>query len=179
MSEEGDIGEVWRRIEAVLAQKAPRVLATLAAPALPDEIAWAEEALGTPFPMEFAQSMSIHDGQTAEVPLAGSFVLLPCREIVHQWRIWEELWARGDFAGRVAVAEGPVRPQWWNRLWIPVTQDGSGDHHCLDLDPPPGGRHGQLISLWHDSGRRIVVAEGFPRWLVEVARSWEEPKEDS
>jgi len=40
------------------------------------------------------------------------------------------------------------------RPGAPLTDSGSGDRHCLDLDPAPGGSVGQVILMWHDSPER-------------------------
>lgn len=168
--------DVWRRVEAWLSAHAKRIHASLGPPAGDERIATAERLLGVSFPADFRESLRIHDGQSAEVPFMASWVLLSCRDIVEQWRIWKDLLDGGHFAKNVARPSGPVRAEWWNPGWIPVTHDGGGDHHCLDLAPAPGGRAGQIVTLWHDSGDRKVLASGFGAWLGAFADDLEAGK---
>ena len=48
-----------------------------------------------------------------------------------------EPWAEGS------TPEGPIKPDWWNRRWVPITFN-QGNCHFLDLDPAPGGTAGQV-----------------------------------
>lgn len=82
--------------------------------------------------------------------------------------MWKELLDGGDFAGINSDGDGDkVRDDWWNPAWIPLTNSGAGDHHCLDLAPGPEGTPGQIIEMWHDLGDRTLVADSFRAWLTE------------
>ena len=59
----------------------------------------------------------------------------------------------------------------WNLRWIPLTYDGAGSHHCLDLDPSADGSVGQLIEIWHDTPERRLVSLGLVAWLEHIAAS--------
>lgn len=50
-----------------------------------------------------------------------------------------------------------------------MTYDDSGNHHCLDLDPTPSGKVGQIITMWHDEVEREVGANSFREWLEKLA----------
>jgi cell wall assembly regulator SMI1 len=71
--------------------------------------------------------------------------------------------------GNQGEPEVGIRPDWWNARWIPLTYSGSGDHHCLDLDPASEGCGGQIILLWHDMPEPPLVAPGFREWLEQFA----------
>lgn len=163
------LAATWGRLERWLAAHAPRALASLNPPASEDEIAQAERALGVALPGDVRASLRRHDGQEPDIPLFAGWSLLPCRRVVAEWRVWKDLLDAGRLRDREAQAEGAVRAEWWNPRWIPITGDGTGDHHCVDLSPAPGGTSGQVITMWHDSGRRRVVAPAFESWLCRIA----------
>jgi cell wall assembly regulator SMI1 len=47
-----------------------------------------------------------------------------------------------------------IKPVWWNVHWIPIVSSGSGHLFCVDLDPAPAGKPGQVILFFHDDGKR-------------------------
>jgi cell wall assembly regulator SMI1 len=51
--------------------------------------------------------------------------------------------------------------QWWRTKWVPITANGGGDHHCLDLDPAENGSIGQVIEMWHEDENRELVGDSF------------------
>ena len=69
-----------------------------------------------------------------------------------------------------------MQQKWWIAEWIPVTYDGSGNHHIIDCAPGKGGAHGQIVDFWHDAPERTVVGKNLLQWLAEVA--WGEADED-
>jgi len=71
---------------------------------------------------------------------------------------------------------GPVRPVWWSEQWIPFAYDGVGDLQCIDLDPPEGGKVGQVVTYWHDRGEREHVADSLNEWLAHLADDLEAGK---
>jgi cell wall assembly regulator SMI1 len=56
---------------------------------------------------------------------------------------------------------------WWNVAWIPLTEDGNGNHHFLDLTPLNAGRI-LRFSEWHEP-EWSVVAPSFRAWLAGFA----------
>jgi cell wall assembly regulator SMI1 len=92
---------------------------------------------------------------------------------VHQWNVWKELLERGAFRGVVSVPDKGVRNDWWNVKWIPVTQNSSGDHLCIDLAPAEGGTVGQMIFVWHGAPERSLVGASFQAWVERFATGLE------
>jgi cell wall assembly regulator SMI1 len=72
----------------------------------------------------------------------------------------------GTFEGVQSVRALGIQPQWWDAKWIPITYDGAGNHHCLDLNPTAHGASGQIITMWHDMPERELVASSFHSWLA-------------
>lgn len=71
--------------------------------------------------------------------------------------------------GFISKPTGPIKTDHWNRKWIPFTCDDTGDFLCIDLDPPKGGKKGQIIFWWHEVGAVTVVADGFRELICRLA----------
>jgi cell wall assembly regulator SMI1 len=158
----------WKRIEARLAVGDPAVC--LRRGASKQEIAYTESFLGVALPEDWRESLRCHDGQEPGTPgfIAG-WELLPLERVRHEWAVWKALLNAGDFADLQGDLEGQVVADWWHPRWIPLTCSPSGDHHCLDFQPGPLGRPGQIIELRHDDAARPVVAPTFQDWLTGLA----------
>ena len=167
--------ESWTRIEAWLNANAPAVAAGLNPPASPDELAETERYLGVRFPDGVRASFLRHDGQSPDSPwMLDGWELLSLGRIRNEWAVWKELLDDGSFADTESDTDGSaVRTDWWHPAWIPLTYDGGGNHHCLDLAPGPHGAPGQIIEMWHDEGSRPVVAPSFEDWLAGFADALE------
>lgn len=168
--------KVWKKIEECLENNAKHVLDSLQPGATDEEIAETERYLGVKFPEEVKKSYKIHNGQypSKMIGFIEGRDFLSLEEIKSQWTIWKELVEGGDFEGNEGEPEGPVKPDWYNLKWIPITHNGGGDHHCIDLDPAEEGNIGQIIEMWHDDGARTVVAKSLKDWLKEFANALEE-----
>lgn len=174
------IRESWVRVDAWLSEHACFVLDTLNPGATPEAVRAAQGELGAPaLPDDFVQSWLLHNGQrwNTRLPLVagslGSYALLPLDQVTSHWQTWTDL--LGDFKaqGVRGVPRGPVRANWWNKLWVPVGVNGSGDMICLDLDPPKRGTVGQVIEILHEDGDRTVLAPSLGAWLERFAADLE------
>ena len=137
--------DVWLRIEAVLRKTCPSLLASLAPGVSAEEIAAAEDRLGLSLPDDVRKSYSVHNGSGDEGILPQSayrrvigVVVLSLDEVVRHSQMWRDFHFDNSNHRR-ARPEGPIRQNWWNTRWVPLTWDGGGDHLCLDFDPAPGG----------------------------------------
>lgn len=161
-------------MEKWLASHAPTALHGLNPPARMEEIAQAEAVLGITFPADVRATFLIHNGQQSDTPwLLDGWEFLSLERIINEWSVWKDLVDGGDFAGCESESTGETLTDWWNAAWIPLTYDGAGDHHCLDLSPGPQGQVGQIIQMWHDDSSRPVVAANFHDWLAHLTDAWE------
>jgi cell wall assembly regulator SMI1/predicted DNA-binding WGR domain protein len=161
----GDHDAAIARIEA----KAAAAGVTLAKGASAKEIKAAEKALGLTLPEEVVAFYRRHDGSEDEPAVEGR-ELLSLSRIVDEWKIWKDLLDQGTFEANDHGRPDPgVQKRWWIPEWVPVTYDGAGNHHVLDLAPAAGGTHGQILSFWHDDDERTVVAKSFLSWLEGAA----------
>ncbi|MDY3561740.1 SMI1/KNR4 family protein [Gemmata sp. JC673] len=169
-----DLSDTWDRIHRWLAAHAPAVLASLAPPATDDQFHQVESVTGAELPEGVKACYRVHNGQAP-------FHRAPPLLSGHRWHglgdmadYWETLHSlRGEFAEARGAPRGPIRKDWWHRKWLPLTRDGAGDLHCLDLFPPKRGHVGQVIYWYHDEGERFVVANSLPEWLALFAAELE------
>lgn len=163
---------LWERIELWLSRHAPDIQADLCEAATKADIQWAEEQIECEFPDSFKQSHLIHDGSD-NCALLEYWDFYSLTEIVRAWKALEQCAAGGFFTQFDSLCEGqtqgPVRPEWWNRKWVPLTGEPRGDHLCLDLDPDAGGKVGQVIRWYHDDSVREVVAPTYEGWWEQLA----------
>jgi len=161
----------WTRFETWLSEHWPEGLASLNPPAADEQIASLQYALGVALPEDFVACLKIHNGQK---PGAGGLFegseFLSSDEILAQWALWKELLDDGEFEGINSDPARGVRDDWWNANWIPFTHNGGGDHLCLDLAPGASGSVGQVISMWHDSGERELLAPDFGAWFKSFVK---------
>lgn len=168
-----EINEAWRRIETWLETNASAIHAGLASGATDAQITQAETDFGVVFPDDLKASLRVHNGEARDVGSVRGEELLSLDGMVAQWRVWEELRTAGMFAEFAAEADGPVKPNWWNTHWVPLTHNGGGDFQCLDLDPTEGGSPSQVIQMWHDWEQRKVLAPSFAAWFTTYADALE------
>jgi cell wall assembly regulator SMI1 len=158
---------LWDRFEAWLAENWPEGLACLNPPASDEQITSLEQALGVKLPEDYVTCLKIHNGQRTNSggDLFDGGEFLSSDEVLGQWNIWKELLDDGDFDGAESEPAHGIGNDWWNARWIPFTHNGGGDHFCIDLAPAATGQAGQVISMWHDSAERTLLAPDFGAWL--------------
>jgi cell wall assembly regulator SMI1 len=163
--------QVWDRIEAWLAANAPAVAAGLNPPASARELTETEEFLGVKFPDAVRASYLRHNGQSPDSPwMLEGWEWLSLKGVREMWEMWKDKLDRGDFVGVHSDPDSKaVRDDWWNPAWIPLTDSGASDHHCLDFAPGPEGTPGQIIKTWCQDGSRPVLADSFQEWLTDIA----------
>jgi cell wall assembly regulator SMI1 len=161
--------EIWNRIEAWLDAHVPAGAGILQAGAAEEEIATTERHLGVSLPEEVRASFRLHDGQAEGPWLMWGSELLSLERVRQEWAAWKGLADAGAFRNFRSDSDGRVAGDWYHPGWIPLTHDGGGNHHCLDLHPGPRGRAGQVIQLWHDDSPRPVVAPSYRAWLAAFA----------
>ena len=61
-----------------------------------------------------------------------------------------------------------VAQKWWSDGWIPIAKINGGDLYCIDNDPGPGGKRGQVILFRAAKADRVVVAPNFNIFLDQI-----------
>jgi molybdopterin molybdotransferase len=167
-----DVKHTWTEIEAWLATHAAPMLRSLRPPASADAIAQLFDAIGATPPSVLLESLAIHDGQARRaLGLIAGWRLLSVGEIIEQYRMQQEMKAEESdpILDATVVPDAGVQRVWWHESWIPIADDGAANNICIDLAPADGGTHGQLITWFHDRGRRQVVTVDFAAWLALAA----------
>src|SRR5262249_30642793 len=140
-----------------------------------EEISATERHLGLTLPEEMKQLYRLHNGAAASLFPSSDpgehmpFSPLPLEEVRSDWTNWKRLVEMGEFADRSAEAAAGVRADWWNPGWVPLASNGGGDYQCLDLAPAPTGTPGQVIGMWHENGRRQLLAPSLSEYLRLIA----------
>jgi len=159
-----DIGALIQKVEA----KAEAVGVKLPRGAKKTDIAKAEKAMGVRLPDEVCAFYLCHDGG-GDTYFVENRELLSLRRMVGEWKIWKELFDKGEFDEENAHGTKGVQTVWWIPEWIPVTYDGAGNHDIIDIAPGKGGTHGQIVSFYHDDESRRIEAKSFLVWLANKA----------
>jgi cell wall assembly regulator SMI1 len=160
----------WADVEKWLKAHAPDAFAVLDKPASDKQIKSAEAAMKVTLPAEVRASYRRHNGQGNKGgAVAAPWALLSLKSMLWNWRLQKQLLDGGAFAGAAARAIGPVRADWWNKKWIPIADNGGGDLQCIDLDPGPRGKVGQVIVYLHDDETRECIAPSMTKWLARLA----------
>jgi cell wall assembly regulator SMI1 len=167
--------ELWNRLEQWLKEQAPDVYADLNPGVSQLEIDNLEGVIGYKLPNDLRESLMIHNGQRGESDwLFAGWELLSTDRILDEWLVWKDLYDKGTFEDwEVDVIHEGIKKVWWNPAWIPLTYNGAGDHHCIDLAPANGGLVGQIISMWHDWEERRVLANGYRQWFEYIISEFE------
>lgn len=168
---------VWRKLEAVLAGS-PSVLESLRPPISEGDLIALQQAVGKSLPEEWVQSARVHDGQDGEA-LLDLWRLLPAQEVLDERSGMLHLMRAGEFQALETEHDRKVGGGWWREGWLPVASNGCGDLLCIDLDPGPKGKSGQIIEFIHDDALRRVVAASFEKWLQRVAKAERKPEAPS
>lgn len=167
---EEDIAPVLARIEAWYALHLPRDKYVFNPPATEAQLDAFERLIGLKMPKAYRQLYRWHDGE--EDDRWGHFYGLPLLSLNQagsQWTGWNKVLA--GFGGnryKVPGAGWPqdaVDPAYINPRWVPLTQDGSGNHIGLDFDAWPGGRQGQIILYGRDEDVKAVLAPSLGQFL--------------
>lgn len=166
--------KTWNKIKTWLEENAPQILEGMNEGASDELIREAEDLFGVQFPKDFKKFYKIHNGEgNADGDdnglLPGLDRLSSIEEMIENWKAISE-----DFEGEeedpdLVTTDIGVKPYWWHARWIPITDDGCGDHICLDFDPALRGKVGQVIGFEHDEGFRHILAQSFREWLDQYA----------
>ncbi|GMG19349.1 unnamed protein product [Ambrosiozyma monospora] len=177
-SQDLSIQECWVIFENWLRDNWQEGYQALNPPITSDQLQLLERSLDVNLPEDYKESLRIHNGSSGNVGLIDGQEYLHHEEIIKQWKIWDDLLHEGMFDDSADEDcdedyDSQIQPNcWWCSKWVPFTHDGSGDHFCLDLEPSSSGQSGQVITMWHDSPSRTVLAtsfrEYFGRYVIGV-----------
>lgn len=175
------VDAAWAQIESWLKTHAPLVRKSFRPPAKLGAVRQLESSLGVTLPADFISSLAFHNGQGEgaesglfphtddNLGLEPAWRLMSLTEITAAWTQLKVLLDGGEFAGQVSEPAPGVRTDWWCPGWVPIADNGGGDHLCLDTTPGEGGRVGQVVVFRHDARSRPLLAGSFEELLTRVA----------
>jgi len=159
------VADCWAAIEQWLSAHAPDATPLLPAGASVAALDVAEETLGYPLPGEVREFLAVHNG-SGNLWLHDRGEFMSLETILSSWDNEFDLWGDGN-NDEWAIPQGPIKTKWFTRKWLPILDARTGDYVCIDLDPPRGGKRGQLITWYHDNGPTEVIAPSFAALLGE------------
>ncbi len=188
---ETSVAKSWKRIEKWFLSHDPDDVPTLSDPphlapgASEEQVAEAEEVLGVIFPKDLRASYLLHDGSYG-VWILERGILLSLEKIADDWSMYRDFcdlnsdsylpgWSDLSPSDRERALLG-VKKVSWNTKWIPVAENGGGDHICIDADPDESGVIGQVFFRSHEVGPTTVLASSFLDLLEAYADELEQGK---
>lgn len=154
-----DVASLWAEIDRWLAAHAPTTLASLAAGVASETVHTVEEALGRTLPPEVVASYQIHDGYAGLV----GYEYVSLEVGLELWQAQAE--AHGE-APKRAAHKDRIKPVFWHPGWFPIAMDSGGNLMCVDLDPAPAGRFGQIVYWEMREGPFVSGHAGWGAWLA-------------
>lgn len=181
--EASPMDELWLTLEQWLGQHLPEVLADLNPGCSSEALEQLEHQLGCSLPADFKACYQHHNGQKgATTGLFCGLPFLSIEALYSQWLGWQEL--AEDFSQEAAEYGGEnlaleitgdsypdqsIKPTYINLKWIPISEDGGGNHLGVDLDPGTVGVVGQVINFGRDENNKFVLAPSltdFVAWMI-------------
>jgi cell wall assembly regulator SMI1 len=185
------MSDCWDRVDRVLERHAPLVFNSLRPPATETQISEMETLVGVRFPEEIRVAYLRHDGQCAGdhwlIPAGNGwpsiFLVTGCwcnlQQMKAIWQIqfktrWEtrancpEMYPQYDSSWDALE----IRPERWNRGWIPISINPSLYNLYVDMAPAPAGKLGQII-VDDDQDEPGVVMPGLDIYLTALCDALE------
>ncbi|AXQ20820.1 molybdenum cofactor biosynthesis protein MoeA [Acinetobacter wuhouensis] len=162
--------QLWQRLETILKDSHPSLLADLAPPATDSEIADLENQIGAKLPDDFIACLKIHNGQHGKADgLFDGSEFLSISRILQEWSTLKSVLDSGIF-DELGIDEDAsnngIKSSMWNLKWIPFISYGNGDIWCLDLDPAEDGEFGQVFQYWYEDCETTKEANNFTEWFT-------------
>lgn len=165
------IDKAWRDLTVFLTKNNPSLLQELNPPASDAEIEDLEQTIEHQLPLEVKRYLKCHNGQRGIENNIFDIFLLSTYDMINEWKIWRNLLQEGMFSDMEASPDKEIDNTWWNKNWLPFTNDGRGNHTCIDFSPTMTGNYGQIIEIWHDDPERKILYPCFSKWFIEKVQT--------
>jgi len=173
------MNETWLQIGKILSAIAPEIAQTLNLPASQDQVSSLEQRLDVSLPESFKSYLLTFDGQHLDylMPLLGYNCFLSIKEIIEFWEMQVSTFEDEEIISH--LTENKVKPMFWNKKWIPISDFEASNRLILDLDPGKNGLSGQIIKHYPGvdlESNEIVVANSFDEFSKEILKRLSENK---
>lgn len=165
----------WKVIRARFKEHAHSTFLSLRPPATKAAIAELEAKLGVELPAAVKASYRVHDGMGYGQTLGNYHRLCPLQNVAGWWRIARaDPWPDEFQPPKLGDNRRLRTDRRWRDGWVPLMDTAGGDLMCLDLDPGPRGKRGQMFR-WYNNGltRMRVLAGSFAELLDRLAAELE------
>ncbi len=161
MKESKDIIEIWIGVEKWLRDKSPSRYAELQLGAEDRKIHEVEMLMGKSIPDDYKSSLLRHNGNAA----LSSYTYLSIENAISLYSAMNE---REIIEREIDDPESQlIQPKWWHYGWLPFAEDSGGNLLCIDLDPGPKGKFGQILVVEADMGPGPAGFDSFCAWLSD------------
>ncbi len=159
------VNTAWDRIEKWYAEKNPDYKLPVGAAA--SDIADTETHLGFTLPEELKASLMRHNGVLNWIHIE----LLSAKRIKDEWSVRAGLVDNGTFDACNAIVEDNefLQKCWFNKSWVLIDTDCIANGACLDLNPGPKGKVGQIINMDHEMGPSGPLFPDYAAYLENAA----------
>ncbi|SPK75940.1 conserved protein of unknown function (plasmid) [Cupriavidus taiwanensis] len=179
--------QLWKRLDALLLQRAEPMYAVLQPPVQSADIDALEQALNLQLPDDVRQCYLCHGGQHFQD--WNSLAFFPFLYWHDLDRVRREAAFLATFREEGIAADGnadmwfqqddsvshsqAVRFDFWNPKWIPIAKSVTGVRLFIDLAPGPAGTVGQLVVWEQDNitNAQQVVASSLATYLLDMAEA--------
>lgn len=169
-----EMSDLWLRYHAWMKQRIPKPFRTFSKGASERKLLKTQKLLGVEFTSDLKTFYQTHNGQSIRrVYLFDESEFLSLDRMIFEWLQWKELHDDGEFNHLESDCEPEIQPVWWDRHWIPFTENGAGDHFCIDFNPTSQGTYGQIITLFHDQNIRQKIANSIHEWFTNYVNALE------
>jgi cell wall assembly regulator SMI1 len=170
---EKKIDGLWRRLENWFCDNVPAFCRWPLAPGASEaDVRKFEQTIGAKLPDDIRRSYLRHNGSAGidllDVVGEGKWATLA--QATANWRHFQKMKPDLEEAGFLNSPKGPMKEVNISPGWIPIGDNGGGDHLCVDLDPAKGGTVGQLFSYWHEYGAWRIVAPSITAFLEQLLK---------
>lgn len=170
---EKKIDGLWRRFENWLHEHVPAYCRWPLAPGASEaDVREFEQTIGAKLPDDIRRSYLRNDGSAGVdlLDFVGEGKWATLAQAAASWRHFQKMKPDLEEAGYLNAPKGPMKEVNISPGWIPIGDNGGGDHLCVDLDPAKGGTVGQLFSYWHEYGAWRIVAPSITAFLEHLLK---------
>lgn len=166
---------IVQKIDATLKKRKPEVYASLNAPLTEAQISALEAKHKIVLPADLRVLYLWKNGQNLDGDYGSFFGNKTFLSLEQALEIRDELNASLFAQNREVEFE---TPNWWNKDWIPVFENGGGDYLCYDPVGVFTNKPGQMLDYYHNEYYRSVNAPTLQLFLEAIQRVFEKKYED-
>lgn len=161
------VREIWKDIERFLEKNSEYLHSSLEEGALEADILEFEKQIGFRLPEDYRESILIHSGDL----YLSDYSYLRLNTVAKKWKSKTESFQQNinkypvDKMYIMDCDVGIIQNLPWSRNWIPVLEDGGGNCICIDMDPGPKGKIGQILFWERETGPEASRFTSFADWL--------------